>query len=126
MIILSVHDGHNASAALLIDGKIVGAVQEERFTRIKNDFTCPHRSIKWLLNSNHLYAKDLSKVVLCNHHMPYEANREQIKEMYRTNSNITKKIQYKIYSKVPIVKSTFVKIRKNSRIKELLKLNIKK
>ncbi|KKL93127.1 hypothetical protein LCGC14_1877790 [marine sediment metagenome] len=126
MIILSIHDGHNASAALLIDGKIVGAVQEERFTRIKNDFTFPNRSIKWLLNSNHLYANNISKVVLCNHHMPYGANREQRKEIYRTNSNITKKIQYKIYSKVPIVKSTFVKIRKNRRIKELLKLNFKK
>ncbi len=64
MIFLSVHDGHNASAALLIDGKIVGAVQEERFTRIKNDFTFPIRSIKWLLNSNHLYANDISKVIL--------------------------------------------------------------
>ena len=46
MIILGIYDGHNASAALLIDGKIIGAVQEERFSRIKNDYCFPKKSIE--------------------------------------------------------------------------------
>jgi predicted NodU family carbamoyl transferase len=30
MIVLGVHDGHNASAALMIDGKVIANVSEER------------------------------------------------------------------------------------------------
>ena len=33
MRILGIHDGHNASAALVVDGQVVAAVQEERFAR---------------------------------------------------------------------------------------------
>jgi hypothetical protein len=36
MRVLGIHDGHNASAVLLEDGKISYAVQEERLNRIKN------------------------------------------------------------------------------------------
>jgi carbamoyltransferase len=32
---------HDAAAALLRDGEIVAAAQEERFTRIKGDASCP-------------------------------------------------------------------------------------
>ena len=35
-IILGIHDGHNASACLLEDGVVSRAVQEERFTLVKN------------------------------------------------------------------------------------------
>ena len=36
MIILGVYDGHNAGAALIKNGKVLKAVEEERFSRIKN------------------------------------------------------------------------------------------
>ena len=36
MIILGVFDGHNAGAALIKDGKVLKAAEEERFSRIKN------------------------------------------------------------------------------------------
>jgi carbamoyltransferase len=36
MKILGIHDGHNASVALLTDGKIEFALEEERLTRIKH------------------------------------------------------------------------------------------
>ena len=35
MNFLSIHDGHNASACLMVDGKIILALQEERFNEIK-------------------------------------------------------------------------------------------
>lgn len=34
--ILGVYDGHNCNAALVEDGRVVAAVQEERFSRLKN------------------------------------------------------------------------------------------
>jgi carbamoyltransferase len=38
---LGIHDGHNASAALLRDGRLVLALQEERLTRVKNQGDAP-------------------------------------------------------------------------------------
>ena len=43
---------HDSSAALIIDGEIINAVQEERFTRIKHDPSFPTKSIKFILNEN--------------------------------------------------------------------------
>ena len=40
---------HDSAAVLLIDGKIIGAVQEERFSRIKHDESFPKKAIKYLL-----------------------------------------------------------------------------
>ncbi len=41
MRILGIHDSHNAAAALLEDGKLIAAVQEERLTREKNQYGIP-------------------------------------------------------------------------------------
>ena len=37
-------------AACLIDGKIIAAAQEERFTRKKHDPSYPYNSIKYVLD----------------------------------------------------------------------------
>ena len=39
--VIGVHDGHNASVALLRDGHLELALQEERFTRVKNQGDAP-------------------------------------------------------------------------------------
>ncbi len=48
MNVMGVWDGHNASACLLEEGRITHAVQEERFTNVKNDVGIPVNSIKWI------------------------------------------------------------------------------
>jgi len=40
---------HDSAAALVRDGEIIAAVQEERFTRKKHDFSFPVNSINWCL-----------------------------------------------------------------------------
>lgn len=40
---------HDSAACLIIDGKIVAAAQEERFTRIKHDPSFPRNAIKYCL-----------------------------------------------------------------------------
>ena len=40
---------HDAAAALLEDGVLVAAAQEERFTRKKHDFDFPARAIEFCL-----------------------------------------------------------------------------
>lgn len=42
---------HDSSAALLKDGKIVAAAQEERFTRKKHDISFPENAIRYCLES---------------------------------------------------------------------------
>ena len=41
MNILGIWDGHDAGAALLVDGRLVAAANEERFTRRKLDYVFP-------------------------------------------------------------------------------------
>ena len=54
---------HDSAASLIRDGKILSAVQEERFTRIKHDSSFPTNSIKYILSSNKLSLNQIDKVV---------------------------------------------------------------
>ena len=54
---------HDSSASLLVDGKIVSAVQEERFTRIKHDFRFPSQSINYILKENKIRLNDVDYIV---------------------------------------------------------------
>lgn len=46
VIILGIHDGHNAGAALIKDGEVVAAINEERLNNIKNYSGVPLLAIK--------------------------------------------------------------------------------
>lgn len=54
---------HDSAAALIIDGKIVAAVQEERFTREKHTPNFPVESIKYCLEESGLTLDELDAVV---------------------------------------------------------------
>jgi carbamoyltransferase len=54
---------HDSAAALLVDGMPVGAVQEERLSRRKNDSAFPLASIEWCLERAGLEPGDLDAVV---------------------------------------------------------------
>ena len=54
---------HDSAATLLIDGEIVSAVQEERFTRIKHDSNFPKESIKFILQKSNLKLGDIDHIV---------------------------------------------------------------
>ncbi|HXW57364.1 MAG TPA: carbamoyltransferase C-terminal domain-containing protein [Candidatus Cybelea sp.] len=52
MIILGINAYHaNASAAILVDGRLVGAVEEERLNRVKYAAGMPLRAIAWCLEA---------------------------------------------------------------------------
>ena len=53
---------HDASAALLRDGKIVAAAEEERFTRKKHDTSFPINAIKYCLESQNISIKGISYI----------------------------------------------------------------
>ncbi len=54
---------HDAAAALIRDGEIIAAAQEERFTRKKHDFSFPENAIKYCLNEAGITTKHLAFVV---------------------------------------------------------------
>jgi carbamoyltransferase len=53
---------HDAAAALLRDGQLVAAAEEERFTRKKHDYEFPQHAIDFCLRSGGLRAADLDYV----------------------------------------------------------------
>lgn len=54
---------HDSAAALIVDGKVVSAQEEERFTGIKHDQRFPINSIKWILKQNKLKINQIDKIV---------------------------------------------------------------
>ena len=54
---------HDAAAALLYDGKLIAAAEEERFTRKKHDYEFPQHAIDFCLKVGGIQAADLDYVV---------------------------------------------------------------
>ncbi|MFA5276825.1 MAG: carbamoyltransferase N-terminal domain-containing protein, partial [Candidatus Omnitrophota bacterium] len=54
---------HDSAACLIRDGKIIGAVQEDRFTRKKHDSSFPFQAIQWCLKEGSLNAGGLDYIV---------------------------------------------------------------
>jgi carbamoyltransferase len=53
---------HDSAAAIVKDGEIIAAAQEERFTRKKHDFNFPTHAIEFCLKQAGIKAEDLSYV----------------------------------------------------------------
>ena len=62
IIILGINWEQNSSASLMIDGKIVSATSEERFTRKKNDESYPKNAIEYVLKTNNINANQITKI----------------------------------------------------------------
>lgn len=54
---------HDSAAALLIDGKMVAAAQEERFTRKKHDEQFPRKAIEYCLKESNKTLADIDYIV---------------------------------------------------------------
>src|SRR5262245_39351791 len=54
---------HDSAAALLRDGKIVAAAQEERFTRKKHDARFPHYALEYCLREGKTSLDQIGQVV---------------------------------------------------------------
>ena len=54
---------HDSAACILKDGKIIAAVQEERFTRKKHDPSYPHNAIEFVLEFADLKLSEVDQIV---------------------------------------------------------------
>ena len=54
---------HDSAAALIIDGKVVAAAQEERFTRTKHDSSYPFNAVEFVLKYSNLKLSQVDYIV---------------------------------------------------------------
>lgn len=69
---------HDSAAAIVKDGLIIAAAQEERFTRIKNDKSFPLSAIKYCLKEAKLKVEDLDVAVF------YELPQKKFQRLAKT------------------------------------------
>ena len=62
--VLGIHVGHDSSAAIVLDGKIIAAVTEERFTGLKHYSYLPLRALEFCLKFAGIGIEDVSEVVI--------------------------------------------------------------
>lgn len=105
MKILGIHDGHNASVCLLIDGKIESFIQEERLTNIKNYIGFPFKSINEVLKTSGLTPDNIDVIAMAGIHMGVPFNASEVTNKYREESTSRGKVidflrktpMYKVY-----------------------------
>jgi len=54
---------HDSAAALIIDGEIIAAAQEERFTRKKHDANYPFNAVEYVLSEGKIKLNDIDHIV---------------------------------------------------------------
>lgn len=122
MEILGVHDGHNASACLLENGKIMMVLEEERLTRIKNYPGFPKNAIKKIFSENKIKPEDIDYVAFNGSYMPHPANRDGTKKQYCESSSL-KGDSIRIVKKSPLY-SLYKRKRKNQRLRDIQQIGI--
>ena len=65
-IVLSIYEVHMASACIMVNGNIVSAAHEERFTRTKCDVGFPYKAIQYCIKNANIHYLDIDEVVLSN------------------------------------------------------------
>ncbi|SCC93803.1 hypothetical protein THIX_40118 [Thiomonas sp. X19] len=66
--IIGLHSGHDASACLLVDNVVVGAIARERLTRRKHDQGDPVECVDYLLTHFGLAPADIDLLVCSDWH----------------------------------------------------------
>src|SRR3990172_3570563 len=84
MVVLGISETHCATAALLVDGAVVGCASEERFSRLKNDAGYPRRAVDAPPRELALAPAQIDHVVLAGTRIPSYAwmNRVMRDEAY--------------------------------------------
>ena len=54
---------HDSAASIIVDGKIIAAAQEERFTRKKHDSSYPFNAVEFVLNYSNLKLSEVDQVI---------------------------------------------------------------
>lgn len=64
VIILGIHDGHNAGAALVVDGRVIAAISEERLNNQKNYAHAPTLAVRKVFEIAHIAPRDITEIAI--------------------------------------------------------------
>ena len=87
---------HDSSASLLIDGELIAAAQEERFSRIKHDSSFPVKAIEFCLSYANLTIDDIDHIAY------YENSKLKFSRLYNTYLHYAPKGLDSFLSAVPL------------------------
>jgi carbamoyltransferase len=104
MKILGIHDGHNGTACLYDDGKIVAMVSQERFSRSKNQSGFPNLAVQWLVEKYGITENNLDLVAVAGLVTPMQEFGKQEGPWYRLASTMSKLMPSKIMTSEAMVK----------------------
>ncbi len=112
MYILGIHLGHNSTAALLKEGKVIGCVSEERFTRNKNECGFPYQSVKWLLEDSNLKIENIQLICVVNDSLKFRKKKfsDKFLDDY-INKNFSKRLKSKIGYNFPKLFERYLKFK---------------
>lgn len=120
MKILGIHDGHNAAAALVVDGKVIAAVQEERLRMEKNWSGFPSGAVAQVLQLGGLAIHDLDLLVYNGHHSPPAFTREEDLESRKQNAGWYGRLLH-VTRQTPIM-SAYKNRRRQKRLQSALEM----
>jgi len=89
MIILGINFSHDAACTLIKDGCVVASIEEEKTSRVKQDFGWPSTAVDRLLKEHNLLPSSIN-VVAFGSNFYSSINRNEIR--YRFNKNKTTKL----------------------------------
>lgn len=72
-VVLGICATHDAGVALVIDGKLVAAASEERFTKNKHHYGFPEQSLAFVLAHAGLHPNDVTSVGVAGRSLPFSA-----------------------------------------------------
>lgn len=86
MIVLGIHHGHDSSASIIKDGRIIADVQEERFSRVKHSNNVPLKAIEFCLKKAEI--SNINDVNYISHSS--ETSSREINAIFDTNGTESK------------------------------------
>ncbi len=120
MKVLGIHDGHNATAAVVEDGRVVAAISEERLARVKNIDCFPEKAIAECLRIAGCSAEDVDAVAFNGEHQPYSRTRAELMAAFRQASS-TRTAVRKLLRHTPLNRY-FRKRRRDTRVANATRL----
>lgn len=126
MKILGIHDGHNASACLMEDGKLKYLIQEERVCCEKNKSGFPFKSVELIFKKTGLNFSDIDVVGMNGTYMPPPADRKETLDYYKSllkgNSLVKKNVIKNRLKNISLIAGPYEKKNRERRLKTLKKL----
>ena len=92
MIIIGINFGHDAAVAIIRNGKVLAAIEEEKVSRIKQDFGWPRNSLKRLLAEHSIKPSEVDAIVMATE-VTHNLGKAEVKYRF-TKERIDKNIEY--------------------------------